>query len=81
MAGKRFEIRLPAMGMQSQEIIFSAWLKNPGDVVEDGDELFEVESDKATVVFEAEHSGVLAETLVKEGAVKEGDLLGYIDAR
>jgi pyruvate carboxylase len=45
-----------------------------------GEDLFEVEADKATVVCEAETSGVLAEIVVAEGPVKTGDLLGYIDA-
>ena len=66
--------------MKSEEIHFGAWLVEPGGRVNIGDELYEVEADKATVVFEAEAEGVLAQIIVEEGLVKEGDILGYIDA-
>jgi len=77
---KRIPIILPPIGMKSDEIAFGAWLIEAGAKVSEGDELFEVEADKASVVFEAEASGTLGEILVTEGAVKEGDLLGYIYA-
>ena len=80
MTSNRIEIRVPEIGMASQEIKFGGWLKKPGDFVEAGDELFELETDKATVVCEAENSGTLAEVQVEEGAVKEGGLLGYLNA-
>jgi pyruvate/2-oxoglutarate dehydrogenase complex dihydrolipoamide acyltransferase (E2) component len=68
--------------MTSTEMRFIAWLVTPGQEFASGDELFEVEADKATVVCEAERSGVLAETLAQEGAaVREGEVLGYFDAR
>jgi len=80
MPNERVEIRLSLLGMESSEIVLTKWLKDVEDIVSEGDELFEVESDKATVVFEAEASGILAGIIVREGKVKEGDLLGYIDA-
>jgi pyruvate/2-oxoglutarate dehydrogenase complex dihydrolipoamide acyltransferase (E2) component len=76
----RFEIRVPDLGMQSEEIKFGAWLKRPGDSVAQGEDLFEVEADKATVVCEAETDGILEEPVVTEGQLKQGDLLGYLDA-
>ncbi len=76
----RIPIILSPLGMKSEEIHFGAWLAEPGSRVNIGDELYEVEADKATVVFEAEVEGVLAEIIVEEGLVKEGDILGYIDA-
>lgn len=75
----RIPIRLPDIGMKSTEIIFGAWLKDVGLPVRKGEELFEVEADKATVVVEAEADGILAEILVSEGAVKEGDIIGYLE--
>ncbi|OGK12119.1 MAG: hypothetical protein A2Y63_03155 [Candidatus Riflebacteria bacterium RBG_13_59_9] len=66
--------------MKSDEICFGAWLVMEGARVEPGDELYEVEADKATVVFEAEVSGVLSEVLVTEGSIREGDILGHINA-
>ena len=76
----RTEIKVPDLGMQSEEIKFGMWLKQPGERVELGEDLFEVEADKATVVCEAEVAGVLAETIVTEGLLFTGQVLGYIDA-
>lgn len=75
----RIEIRVPDLGMQSEQIKFGAWLKHPGETVAAGEDLFEIEADKATVVCEAEASGVLAEQSVAGGELKQGDLLGYLD--
>jgi pyruvate/2-oxoglutarate dehydrogenase complex dihydrolipoamide acyltransferase (E2) component len=66
--------------MKSDEIVFGTWLVERGASVTEGNDLFEVEADKASVVFEAEASGVLGEILVTEGSVKEGEVLGYIHA-
>jgi pyruvate/2-oxoglutarate dehydrogenase complex dihydrolipoamide acyltransferase (E2) component len=76
----RLAINIPDLGMQTEEIKFGCWLKQPGERVEQGEDLFEVEADKATVVCEAEAGGTLAETTVTEGAVATGMLIGYIDA-
>jgi len=75
----RIPIILPDLGMKSVEIIFGSWLVEKGARVEKGQELFEVEADKATVVVEAESDGTLAEILVTEGRVSEGDILGYLE--
>jgi pyruvate dehydrogenase E2 component (dihydrolipoamide acetyltransferase) len=61
-----------------EEATVSKWLKRPGDAVARGDELVEVETDKATVVYEAEQAGVLEEILVDEG---ETAMLGAPIAR
>jgi len=66
--------------MKSESILFGAWLVNAGDEVREGDELYEVEADKATVVLEAAASGVLAQILVTGGEIHEGEVLGYLDA-
>jgi pyruvate/2-oxoglutarate dehydrogenase complex dihydrolipoamide acyltransferase (E2) component len=75
----RIAIRLADLGMQSEEIKFGAWLKQPGETVAVGEDLYEVEADKATVVCEAESAGVMAEQIVTEGELKQGDLLGYLE--
>ena len=76
----RIEITLPDLGMESEQIKFGTWLKQPGESVQAGEDLFEVEADKATVVCEAEASGVLAEQTITEGELSQGQLLGYMDA-
>ena len=44
-----------------------AWLKQPGQAFLRGEPLVEIETDKATIVYEAETDGLLAEILVPEG--------------
>ena len=51
------------------EATIVGWLKRPGEAFLRGDPLVEVETDKATVVYEAEADGVLVEILVPEGGV------------
>lgn len=75
----RIEIRVPDLGMQTEEIKFGSWLKQPGEAVNAGEDLFEVEADKATVVCESEACGTFAKAAVPEGGLKQGDLIGYLD--
>lgn len=60
-------LRMPRLSDSMEEATISAWLKQPGDEFRRGEPLVEVETDKATVVYEAEVDGVLAEILVAEG--------------
>ena len=59
---------MPRLSDSMEEATVTRWLKRPGDTVARGEELVEVETDKATVVYEAEVAGVLEEILVDEGA-------------
>ena len=61
-----------------EEATVLAWLKQPGDAVARGEALVEVETDKATVVYEAEADGVLEEIVVAEGVAAP---LGAVIAR
>ncbi len=65
------DIDMPKLSDAMEEATVIAWLKRPGDVVAPGEPLVEVETDKATVVYEAETGGVLAEILVEEGSVAD----------
>jgi pyruvate dehydrogenase E2 component (dihydrolipoamide acetyltransferase) len=62
-------IAMPRLSDAMEEATVLAWLKAPGDAVARGDALVEIETDKATVVYEAEQNGVLGELLVGEGEV------------
>ncbi len=61
------KIILPAAGEALTEATIVQWLKKEGDPVEEGEPLFEVETDKATMEVEATASGVLRKILVPEG--------------
>lgn len=60
-------INMPKLGFDMREGQLVNWVKGPGDPVQQGDVLAEIESDKATVEVEAYTSGTLLELLVNEG--------------
>jgi pyruvate dehydrogenase E2 component (dihydrolipoamide acetyltransferase) len=62
------ELTMPKLSDSTADAVIVRWLKSPGDVFERGEGLIEVETDKATVVYEAELDGTLASILAPEGA-------------
>jgi pyruvate dehydrogenase E2 component (dihydrolipoamide acetyltransferase) len=72
------EIAMPKLSDSMEEATVLAWLKRPGDTVKRGEPLVEVETDKATVVYEAESNGVLGEIVVDDGGTAQ---LGAVIAR
>jgi len=60
-------LHMPKLSDSMVEGTIIRWLKRDGEPVQDGDELVEIETDKATVVYEAEHSGRLT-ILAGDGA-------------
>ena len=61
------EILMPALSPTMEEGTLSRWLVREGDTVRSGDILAEIETDKATMEFEAVDEGVLGRILVSEG--------------
>lgn len=57
-------IVLPKAGMNMVEATVVAWHKSPGDAVEKGEPIVEIETDKVEMEIEAPASGVLREVLV-----------------
>ena len=72
------DIGMPRLSDSMEEATILTWLKRPGDAVIRGEPLVEVETDKATMVYEAETAGVLEEIVVDDGATAE---LGAVIAR
>ena len=64
-------IEMPKLSDTMTEGTVVRWLKNVGDQVEIGDEIAEIETDKATMAMEAFDEGVLAEILIEEGGKAE----------
>ncbi|MCB1100385.1 MAG: 2-oxo acid dehydrogenase subunit E2, partial [Verrucomicrobiae bacterium] len=60
-------IEMPKLSDTMTEGTLVKWLKNEGDSIEVGDELAEIETDKATMAMEAFDDGVLHKILVPEG--------------
>ena len=61
------QILMPALSPTMSEGTLARWLKNEGDAVKSGDVLAEIETDKATMEFEAADDGVLGKILVAGG--------------
>lgn len=59
---------MPKLSDSMADAVIVRWLKAPGDAFERGEGLIEVETDKATVVYEAESDGTLDSILAPEGA-------------
>jgi pyruvate/2-oxoglutarate/acetoin dehydrogenase E1 component len=58
---------MPKLSDSNEESVVLRWLKSEGESFARGEPLLEVETDKATVVYEAESDGVLETILVAEG--------------
>ncbi len=61
------ELSMPALSSTMETGKIVAWLKNPGDRVEKGENILVVESDKADMDVESFHSGILATILIPAG--------------
>lgn len=61
------EILMPALSPTMEEGTLAKWLVKEGDVVKSGDLLAEIETDKATMEFEAVDEGVISKILVVDG--------------
>jgi pyruvate dehydrogenase E1 component beta subunit len=61
------ELKMPALSPTMEEGTLSKWLVKEGDIVKSGDILAEIETDKATMEFEAVDEGTIAQILVPEG--------------
>ncbi len=62
------ELKMPALSPTMEEGTLAKWLVKEGDQVRSGDLLAEIETDKATMEFEAVDEGTIAKILVAEGS-------------
>ncbi len=76
------EIKMPALSPTMEEGTLAKWLVKVGDTVKSGDILAEIETDKATMEFEAVDEGVISAIDVPEGseAVKVGTVIARISS-
>ena len=73
------EVRLPHLGESIDSAVLVAWHKQVGDAVQRGDDLADLETDKATLPLEAPKRGLLLAIAAAEGeTVRIGDLLAVI---
>jgi pyruvate dehydrogenase E1 component beta subunit len=74
------ELKMPALSPTMEEGTLAKWLVKEGDLVKSGDILAEIETDKATMEFEAVDEGVISSINVAEGTdgVKVGTVIALI---
>jgi pyruvate dehydrogenase E2 component (dihydrolipoamide acetyltransferase) len=74
------ELKMPALSPTMEEGTLAKWLVKEGDTVRSGDIMAEIETDKATMEFEAVDEGTIAKILVSEGTdgVKVGTVIALI---
>jgi len=75
------ELKMPALSPTMEEGTLARWLKSEGDTIEPGDIIAEIETDKATMEFEAIDEGVLSKILVEEGTenVAVGTVIAHME--
>jgi pyruvate dehydrogenase E2 component (dihydrolipoamide acetyltransferase) len=75
-------IQMPALSPTMEVGTLAKWLVKEGDVVKSGDLMAEIETDKATMEFEAVDEGTIAKIVVPEGAenVKVGTVIAILAA-
>ncbi len=74
------ELKMPALSPTMEEGTLAKWLVKEGDTVKSGDILAEIETDKATMEFEAVDEGTIASIVIAEGTdnVKVGTVIATI---
>jgi len=63
----RIEVKMPNLGYDMESGTVQSWMKGVGDLVERGEPIAEIETDKTTVEMEALASGTLVEIICEAG--------------
>ena len=73
-------IQMPALSPTMEEGTLAKWLVKEGDTVESGDVMAEIETDKATMEFEAVDEGVIGKLVVPEGStgIKVNEIIAIL---
>ena len=72
------EVKLPRLGQGMEAGTITKWLKSPGDSVEKGEPLFEIDTDKVTQEVESDFAGVLLKITLESGEAPVGQTIAYI---
>lgn len=73
------DVLVPQIGESISSGILASWLKKDGDSVEEGEELFELETDKATMSVPSPASGVLSTSAAEGEEVQVGQRVAKIE--
>jgi len=76
----RVALQIPKVGLVMESARLIRWLKNVGDVVEQGEPLLELETEKSVVEIESTESGRLVEVLLQaDQEARVGDRIAWIE--
>ncbi len=76
----RVPIEMPNLGYDMETGIVVAWLKSVGDRITRGEDIAEIEGDKATLQMPALATGILVEIVHDAGAeVAVGDTIAFLE--
>ncbi len=75
----RVRVQMPKMGMTMTEGTLAAWTKKDGDLVNEGDVIASIETDKITNNLEAPATGILRISVEEGTEVPVAGKLGYIE--
>lgn len=74
------EVKVPELAESISEGSIAQWLKQPGDHVEKGEYVLELETDKVNVEIISDYTGTLSEQLAEEGdTVQVGQAIAIVD--
>jgi 2-oxoglutarate dehydrogenase E2 component (dihydrolipoamide succinyltransferase) len=69
------EVKMPKMGITMTSGTLTSWKKKVGDKVDVGEPLYELETDKQTIVIESPFAGTLSEIILAEGDSADVDVV------
>ena len=72
------DVSMPRLSDSMEEGTILKWLKSDGDEVKRGDELVEIETDKANMTYEADQDGVLSITASEGDTLAVGEKIASI---
>jgi pyruvate/2-oxoglutarate dehydrogenase complex dihydrolipoamide acyltransferase (E2) component len=74
-------IRMPALGQTTDEITITSWLKGEGDIVNMGEPLYTVETDKTTLEVESPFAGTVLKIVhTTPATVQAGAAIAFVGA-
>ena len=77
----RVELTVPSYGMADTESVVVAWLREPGEMVDEGDPVVSIDTAKTEVTLESPAAGVLGPHLFDVDAeVGTGAILTWVEA-
>ena len=77
----RVELKVPSYGMADTESVVTAWLREPGEMVDEGDPVVSIDTAKTEVTLESPAAGVLGPRLFEiDAEVNTGAVLTWVEA-